>query len=114
MNKKVTKAIELTKKVEETLDRERTWYRELDRLLLNRKIIDVKWEEWDDSEDYFGTGITFLTDNGVKFFLSQDDEGNGPGALHWSSKTNHGILPVGVMAYNELLELEDSVIKEEK
>ena len=85
------------------LDRENRWYRELERLLLNKKIIDVKWEEWDDTEDYSGTGITFITDNGIKFFLSQDDEGNGPGALHWTSKDDDGILPVGVMAYDELL-----------
>ena len=95
------------------LDRENSWYKEAQDLLLNKKIVDVKWCNWDDDEHTL-TGLVFTTSNDVSFFLSSDDEGNDPGALHWSSKDEingrkHGILPVGVMDCNELIEYEEAV-----
>jgi len=95
------------------LDRENSWYKEAQDLLLNKKIVDVKWCNWDD-EEYSTTGLVFTTSNDVIFFLSSDDEGNDPGALHWSSRNKingkkYGILPVGVMDASELIEYEEAV-----
>tara|TARA_X000001382_G_C3027424_1_gene133618 strand:- start:106 stop:453 length:348 start_codon:yes stop_codon:yes gene_type:complete len=89
------------------LDRENSWYKEAQDLLLNKKIVSVKWCNWDDDE-HTQTGLVFKTSDNVMFYLSSDDEGNNPGALHWSSNKkvngrNHGILPVGVMDCNELI-----------
>ena len=50
------------------LDRENSWYKKAQKLLLNKKIIDVKWCNWDD-EDYSTTGLVFTTNNDVSFFL---------------------------------------------
>ena len=79
------------------LDLENSWYKKAQKLLLNKKIIDVKWCNWDD-EDYSTTGLVFTTNNDVSFFLSSDDKGNEPGALHWTSKDkidgrDYGVLP---------------------
>lgn len=95
------------------LDKENSWYKEAQDLLLNKKIVGVKWCNWDD-EDYSTTGLVFTTSNNVSFFLSSDDEGNNPGALHWTSKNkvngrNYGVLPVGVMDADELIEYEEAV-----
>ena len=95
------------------LDRENSWYKKAQKLLLNKKIIDVKWCNWDD-EDYSTTGLVFTTSNDITFFLSSDDEGNEPGALHWTSKDkidgrDYGVLPVGVMDASELIEYEEAV-----
>jgi hypothetical protein len=88
------------------LDRENSWYKKAQELLLNTRIVDVKWSNWDD-EEHTTTGLVFTTSNDVTFFLSSDDEGNNPGALHWTSKNKingkkHGILPVGVMDIEEI------------
>jgi len=84
------------------LNLERNWYKEAEKLLLNQKITGVVWQNWDESESHYGTGLVFETENETVFFVSQDDEGNGPGALHWASHKGHGILPVGVMDHKEL------------
>ena len=90
--------------MKDALDMTKYWYEKADNLLLNRKIISVAWQTWDENELYEGTGLVFRTDNDVVFFLGQDDEGNGPGALHWVSqvpqgknKLLSGVLPTGVM-----------------
>jgi len=95
------------------LDRENSWYKKAQELLLNTRIVDVKWSNWDD-EEHTTTGLVFTTSNDVTFFLSSDDEGNEPGALHWTSKNKidgrkYGVLPVGVMDANELIEYEEAV-----
>ena len=109
------------KKVSEMIDLNESWYLQAEKLLLNKKIISVKWHRWDDEEflndeDYRGTGLVFITDDDTAFFLSSDDEGNDPGALHWSSAKEidgrkYGVLPVGVSDYEEHLARIDSIGK---
>lgn len=98
------------------------WYKYAEDLLLNKKIVKVHWSDWDE-EEWTQTGLVFVTEDNTAFFLSSDDEGNNPGALHWSSdekitenKTTHGIIPVGVMdknAYYKAL-IDESIQKEKK
>ena len=103
------------KKVSEMIDLNESWYLMAEKLLLNKKIISVKWNRWDE-EEYSGTGLVFITDDDTAFFLSSDDEGNDPGALHWSSAKEidgrkYGVLPVGVSDYEEHLARIDSIGK---
>ena len=92
------------------IDREKYWYKYAEEMLLNKKIISVVWQQWDPDDEDSQTGLVFETEDNVAFFLSSDDEGNDPGALHWSSikpigphKDTNGILPVGIMAYSKYL-----------
>ena len=71
-------------------------HKKAEELLKGQKILDVKWQEWDDG---CGTGVIFETKYNV-FFVGQDDEGNGPGGLHYIykevDKVESGVLPVNV------------------
>jgi len=100
----------------------KNWYKYAEDLLLNKKIVKVHWSDWSE-EEWTQTGLVFVTEDNTAFFLSSDDEGNNPGALHWTSstrktkdKTTHGIIPVGVMnnnAYYKAL-IDESIQKEKK
>jgi len=72
--------------VKETLEkkykRTKMWYDSATKLLVNRTIERVWWQEWDEEYPEEGTGLVFETDKGDVFFIGMDDEGNGPGALH--------------------------------
>ena len=76
------------------------WHKKAEELLKGQKILDVRWQEWDPDDDC-GTGLIFETENNV-FFVGKDDEGNGPGALHYIykeaevAKIAGGVLPVNV------------------
>ena len=62
--------------------------------LIGRKIFDVKpmskaeleAEGWDDT----GSAVVLVLDDGSKLFASQDDEGNGPGAMFGVDKNGVG------------------------
>jgi len=77
------------------------WHKKAEELLKGQKILDVKWQEWDPDDRDCGSGLIFETENNV-FFVGQDDEGNGPGALHYIYKEAEtcnitgGVLPVNV------------------
>ena len=97
----------------ETLKREEYWYEYAKHMLFGKKIIYVGWQHWDTEDNESQTGLVFETEDNVVFFLSSDDEGNGPGALHWSSAkptgpqdSQHGTLPVGVMDIIQLQNLK--------
>lgn len=95
----------------EKMQRTEAWHKKAFALLQGQKIETILWKQWDkDSE----SGLVLILDSGTALFISQDDEGNGPGAIHWSTgRANslkveiggnetvmiepHGILPVGVM-----------------
>jgi len=93
------------------MQRTEAWHKKAFALLQGQKIETILWKEWDEDNT---TGLVLILDSGTALFISQDDEGNGPGAIHWSTgKANtlkveisanetvmiepHGILPVGVM-----------------
>ena len=62
--------------------------------LIGRKIFDVKpmskaeleAEGWAGA----GTAVVVILDDGSKLFASQDDEGNGPGAIFGVDKAGNG------------------------
>ncbi len=77
------------------INAELRWNRIATKLLVGRKIISVRYMLPDEYEEFGWTGSTLVIflDDGSYFYASQDDEGNGPGALHTSDATAP-ILPV--------------------
>lgn len=97
--------------LKEKYDRTKMWYKAAEKLLVGRTITSVGWEEFDDEYNPT-TGLCFMTDKGDAFYISQDDEGNGPGAIHVGfteerrkelndMKHYIDILPVGVASTDE-------------
>ena len=93
------------------MQRTEGWHKKAFALLQGQKIETILWKQWDEDNT---TGLVLILDSGTALFISEDDEGNGPGAIHWSTgRANtlkvdigknetvmvepHGILPVGVM-----------------
>jgi len=93
------------------MQRTEAWHKKAFALLQGQKIETILWKQWDEDNT---TGLVLVLDSGTALFISEDDEGNGPGAIHWSTgRANtlkvdiggnetvmvepHGILPVGVM-----------------
>jgi hypothetical protein len=71
------------------------WVGVAKNLLLNKKIVDVRYMTIEESNDmgwYERTGA-FQTEDGLWFFPSRDDEGNGGGAL-FTSHEKESCLPV--------------------
>ena len=76
-------------------DLEKGWNEVAQKLLLGKKIVNVRYlskEEMDDMGWYVRT-VAFQTEDGLWFFPSRDDEGNDGGAL-FTSDEKHSCLPV--------------------
>ena len=76
-------------------DLEKGWNEVAQKLLLGKKIVNVRYlskEEMDDIGWYVRT-VSFQTEDGLWFFPSRDDEGNDGGAL-FTSDEKHSCLPV--------------------
>ena len=72
------------------------WQSIAGQLLTGRKIISVRYMLEDEAEESLGwdrCGLVIELDNGLELIPSQDDEGNGPGALFTNHK-DHNTLPV--------------------
>jgi hypothetical protein len=97
--------------IKQEMQRVEGWHKKAFALLQGQKIETILWKKWDEDST---TGLVLILDSGTALFISEDDEGNGPGAIHWSTgRANtlkvdmgnnetvmiepHGILPVGVM-----------------
>ena len=69
---------------------ELVWTKRAENLLLNRKIVKVKYLKTEEVEKIFGYPghrcLAFMLDNNVWVFPSQDDEGNEAGALFTTSE----------------------------
>ena len=106
--------------IKKTMQRTEGWHKKAFALLQGQKIEHVLWKKWDEDNT---TGLVLVLDSGVAIFVSMDDEGNGPGALHWNTGRQKsmevdigngesvfiepdGILPVGVMETAEWREKE--------
>lgn len=63
--------------------------------LLNRKIVDVRYLRTDEMEDlgWDQRCVVIVLDDGNMIYPSQDDEGNGAGAL-FTCNADHPTLPV--------------------
>ena len=64
-------------------------------LLLNKKIVNVRYltKEESDEMGWYERSVAFQTQDGLWFFPSRDDEGNGGGAL-FTSHEKESCLPV--------------------
>ena len=65
------------------------WSLEAARQLQGRKIKAVQYVP----DEEFGSLLAIELDNGTIAFVMQDDEGNGPGALHLQRGDSVTILP---------------------
>jgi hypothetical protein len=77
------------------MDYQKQWTEVASNLLLNRKIVKVRYMEQSEADDmgWYSRPIAFLLDNGVWIFPSADDEGNNGGALFTTDRDN-SVLPV--------------------
>ena len=64
-------------------------------LLLNKRIVNVRYLTQEEADDmgWSERTVAFQTQDGLWFFPSRDDEGNGGGAL-FTSHDKEGCLPV--------------------
>tara|TARA_Y100000034_G_C6810271_1_gene364080 strand:- start:709 stop:978 length:270 start_codon:yes stop_codon:yes gene_type:complete len=82
-----------------------TWNKQAKKVLLGKRIIQVKYVEKKECDKYMWTKrpISFMIsddeDNITRLIVQSDDEGNNGGALWYSNKNEASILPV--------LELDD-------
>jgi hypothetical protein len=72
-----------------------TWTEIAREQLLGKKIVGVRYmtKEEADQLGWDNRPIVLLLDDGIAIYPSQDDEGNGPGALFTNNETN-SVIPV--------------------
>lgn len=77
------------------IDWTKQWTEKANDLLLNRKIVKVRYMTPKEMNDmgWYNRPVAFLLDNGVWVFPSADDEGNNGGALFTTDK-NLSVIPV--------------------
>ena len=77
------------------MDYAKQWTEVASSLLLNRKIVKVRYMNQGEADDmgWYSRPVAFLLDNGVWIFPSADDEGNNGGAL-FTTDQNNSVLPV--------------------
>jgi len=77
------------------MDYAKQWTEVASSLLLNRKIVKVRYMNQSEADDmgWYSRPVAFLLDNGVWIFPSADDEGNNGGAL-FTTDRNNSVLPV--------------------
>ena len=71
------------------------WTKEVEKLLVGRKIVKVEWMANKEAEDcgWYSRPICLLLDNGVWIYPMRDDEGNDGGALATSAESMP-VIPV--------------------
>jgi len=76
-------------------DVEKYWDKVAKDLLLNKKIVNVRYLTQKEAEDlgWYVRTVAFQTEDGLWFFPSRDDEGNDGGAL-FTSDEKDSCLPV--------------------
>jgi hypothetical protein len=76
-------------------DCEDRWTKEAQRQLLGRKIVAVRYMTEKEAQDldWCERPVVMQLDDGNIIYPSQDDEGNGPGAL-FTNDEKQGTLPV--------------------
>lgn len=77
------------------MDYQQKWTEVASDLLLNRKIVKVRYMEQSEADDmgWYSRPVAFLLDNGIWVFPSADDEGNNGGSL-FTTDSNNSVLPV--------------------
>jgi hypothetical protein len=81
--------------MKDTKDYNKYWNDEAKKLLLHKRIVNVRYMNKKEMNQmgWYERSILFLTHDGLWFFPSRDDEGNGGGAL-FTSDEKQGCLPV--------------------
>lgn len=77
-------------------EKEKAWVKRAERVLLNKKIVKVRWMTKSEQSATGWDGdraIVLELDDGTLVYPSRDDEGNGPGALFTTDK-KESVLPV--------------------
>jgi hypothetical protein len=76
-------------------DIEEYWLDQAKKLLLHKRIVNVRYLTAAEADDmgWDERTVAFQTQDGLWFFPSRDDEGNGGGAL-FTSDEKQGCLPV--------------------
>jgi hypothetical protein len=71
------------------------WDKEASKLLLGRKIVEVRYMTDDEAADsgFEERSVQITLDNGLIIYPSRDDEGNGAGAL-FTTDPKTPVLPV--------------------
>jgi hypothetical protein len=74
-------------------DIEDRWTKRSADLLVGRRIVSVEYMTEEDANevDWNHRPLIITLDNGLRFYPSRDDEGNGPGALFTTHQTIHTI-----------------------
>ena len=77
------------------MNTDKFWIDEAKKQLLNRKIVDVRYLTIEEMEDlgWYERCVVMILDDGNMIYPSQDDEGNGAGAL-FTCDPNQPTLPV--------------------
>lgn len=74
------------------------WIKKAESVLLNRKIVNVRYMDDEEMEEVgfsFHRPLVLQLDDGTLIYSSRDDEGNDGGAIHYSKEADIGyILPV--------------------
>lgn len=85
------------KKLDEINNKEldKYWEDVAKKLLLHKRIVNVRYLTKEESADmgWYERSVAFQTQDGLWFFPSRDDEGNGGGAL-FTSDNKESCLPV--------------------
>ena len=89
--KKTTKDPERSKRMD-------NWIKKAESVLLNRKIVNVRYMDDDEMEAVGFTShrpLVLQLDDKTIFYPSSDDEGNDGGAIHYQKENDdQSILPV--------------------
>lgn len=77
------------------MDYEKIWTEKAKALLLNKRIVNVKYLSQEEADDlgWSSRSVAFQTQDGNWFFPSRDDEGNDGGSLFTTSEADP-TLPV--------------------
>lgn len=80
---------------EHEIDYTKQWTESASALLLNRKIVKVRYFTEKERNDmgWYKRPVAFLLDNGIWVFPSADDEGNDGGAL-FTTDEKLSVIPV--------------------
>ena len=76
-------------------DYAKVWGEKAKALLLNKRIVNVRYLTQEEADDmgWDERTVAFQTQDGLWFFPSRDDEGNGGGSL-FTSDVKESCLPV--------------------
>jgi hypothetical protein len=78
-------------------EREKYWIDIAKSVLLNRKIVEVRYLTEQEMEmlGWYKRAVVFILDDGTIVYPSQDDEGNNAGALFYQKEDSDDyVLPV--------------------